>query len=90
MVWRSKGKFAIPFRTINVSEHIELLRKMDPDFKKAWDESRTEYQQIGEMISLRKKKNLRPKNKKELSARKWSGVFAFTLSCTKNVAMLMS
>lgn len=90
MVWRSKGKFAIPFRTINVSEDIELLRKMDPDFKKAWDESRTEYQQIGEMISLRKKKNLRPKNKKELSARKWSGVFAFTLSCPKNVAMLMS
>ena len=43
---------------------------MDPDFKKAWDESRTEYQQIGEMISLRKKKNSRPKNKKELSARK--------------------
>ena len=75
---------------INVSEHIELLRKMDPDFKKAWDESRTEYQQIGEMISLRKKKNSRPKNKKELSARKWSGVFAFTLSCPKNVAMLMS
>ena len=35
---------------------------MDPDFKKAWDESRTEYQQIGEMISLRKKKNSRPKN----------------------------
>ena len=62
---------------------------MDPDFKKAWDESRTEYQQIGEMISLRKKKNSRPKNK-ELSARKWSGVFAFTLSCPKNVAMLMS
>ena len=63
---------------------------MDPDFKKAWDESRTEYQQIGEMISLRKKKILRPKNNKELSARKWSGVFAFTLSCPKNVAMLMS
>ena len=36
---------------------------MDPDFKKAWDESRTEYQQIGEMISLRKKKNSRPKDK---------------------------
>ena len=63
---------------------------MDPDFKKAWDESRTEYQQIGEMISLRKKKNSRPKNKTELSARKGSGVFAFTLSCPKNVAMLMS
>lgn len=49
----------MPFRTINVSEPIELLRKMDPDFKKAWDESRTEYQQIGEMISLRKKEKIR-------------------------------
>ena len=63
---------------------------MDPDFKKAWDESRTEYQQIAEMVSLRKKKNSRSKNKKKLSVRKWPGVFAFTLSCPKNVAMLMS
>lgn len=46
----------MPFRKTNVSEHIELLRKTDLDFKKAWDESRTEYQQIAEMISLRKKK----------------------------------
>ena len=46
----------MPFRKTNVSEQIVLLRTIDPDFKKAWDESRTEYQQIGEMISLRKKK----------------------------------
>ena len=45
----------MPFRKTNVSEQIEKLRKTDPDFKKAWDESRTEYQKIGEMISLRKK-----------------------------------
>ena len=60
----------MPFRKTNVSEQIEMLRKTDPDFKKAWDESRTEYQKIGEMISLRKKKNSRSKNKKKLSARK--------------------
>lgn len=51
----------MPFRMINVSEHIELLRKTDPDFKKAWDESRTEYQQIGDMVSLRKKRKHREK-----------------------------
>ena len=45
----------MPFRKVNVSKQIELLRKIDPDFKKAWDESRTEYQKMGEMISLRKK-----------------------------------
>lgn len=32
----------MPFIEANVSEHIEYLRKTDPDFKKAWDESRTE------------------------------------------------
>ena len=46
----------MPFIKTNVSEQIELLRETDPDFKKAWDESRTEYRLIGEMISLRKKK----------------------------------
>ena len=48
----------MPFRKVNVSEQIELLKKTDSDFKKAWDESRAEYQQIGEMVSLRKKKIL--------------------------------
>ena len=51
----------MPFRKTNVSEQIELLRKIDPDFKKAWDESRPEYQQIAEMISLRKKENMKQK-----------------------------
>lgn len=51
----------MPFRKTNVSEQIELLRKTDPDFKKVWDESRTEYQQIEEMISLRKKRKHREK-----------------------------
>ncbi|MFR5733136.1 MAG: hypothetical protein ACLUD2_15460 [Clostridium sp.] len=50
-----EGKSNMPFRKTNVSEQIEMLRKTDTDFKKAWDESRTEYQKIGEMISLRKK-----------------------------------
>ena len=49
----------MPFRKTNVSEHIELLRKTDPDFKKAWDESRAEYQQIAEMVSLRKKEKFK-------------------------------
>ena len=51
----------MPFRKTNVSEQIVLLRKIDPDFKKAWDESRTEYQKTGEMISLRKKEHIEKK-----------------------------
>ena len=58
----------MPFRKTNVSEQIEMLRKTDPDFKKVWDESCTEYQKIAEMISLRKKEKF--ETKKELSARK--------------------
>lgn len=57
----------MPFRKTNVSEHIELLRKTDPDFKKAWDESRAEYQQIAEMVSLRKKENLEKKKPTSLT-----------------------
>ena len=34
----------MPFIEANVSEHIEHLRETDPDFKKAWDESHTEYE----------------------------------------------
>lgn len=49
------GKFDMPFIKTNVSEQIEFLREKDPDFKKTWDESRTEYRLIGEMISLRTK-----------------------------------
>lgn len=51
----------MPFRAVNVSEQIELLRKTDPDFKKAWDKSRTEYQQMGEMVSMRKKEKMTQK-----------------------------
>ena len=57
----------MPFRKTNVSEQIEMLRKTDPDFKKAWDESRTEYQQIAEMVSLRKKENIEKKEPTSLT-----------------------
>ena len=60
----------MPFIEANVSEHIEHLRETDPDFKKAWDESRTEYRLIGEMISLRKKENITQKELASLTGNK--------------------
>ena len=48
----------MPFTETNVAEKIKRMREEDPDFKKAWDESRTEYRLIGEMISLRKKESV--------------------------------
>lgn len=46
----------MPFIETNVAEKIERMREEDPEFKKAWDESRTEYQLIGEMIASTKEK----------------------------------
>ena len=57
----------MPFRKTNVSEQIVLLRKIDQYFKKAWDESRTEYQKTGEMISLRKKEHIEKKKPTSLT-----------------------
>lgn len=55
----------MPFAEINVKNEIEKQRQNNPEFKKAWDESRAEYRLIGEMISLRKKENI---TQKELAA----------------------
>lgn len=60
----------MPFIKANVSEKIELMRETDPDFKKAWDESRTEYRLIGEMISLRKRENITQKELASLTGNK--------------------
>ena len=48
----------MPFVEINVKNEIEKQRQNNPEFKKAWDESRAEYKLIGEMISLRKQENI--------------------------------
>ena len=37
----------MPFKESNVSEVIEQKRQTDPEFRKAWDESRAEYELIG-------------------------------------------
>lgn len=55
----------MPFVEINVKNEIEKQRQNNPEFKKAWDESRAEYKLIGEMISLRKQENI---TQKELAA----------------------
>ena len=51
-----------PFDEINVKNEIEKQKQNDPEFRKAWDDSRAEYRLIGEMISLRKQENITQKN----------------------------
>ena len=48
----------MPFVKVNIQDEIEKRRAADPEFKKAWDESRTEYQVLCELIKLRKSKGL--------------------------------
>lgn len=48
----------MPFKEINLDEAIEKQRATDPEFRKAWDDSRAEYKLIGEMVSLRKQERI--------------------------------
>ena len=48
----------MPFVEINVKNEIEKQRQNNPEFKKAWDESRAEYKLIGE---IRKQENITQK-----------------------------
>ena len=48
----------MPFEKIDVGQIIEEKRNSDPEFKKLWDGSRTEYQILGELAMLRKAKGI--------------------------------
>lgn len=48
----------MPFTKINVNDVIEREKDNDPEFARIWDESCAEYKLLGEMIRLRKEKNL--------------------------------
>lgn len=47
----------MPFVQFDVSNEIEK-QKQDEKFKKAWDEYHSEYELIGQMISLRKQNKI--------------------------------
>lgn len=53
-----KGCVCMPFQKINVNAAIEQQRKKDDNFKEAWDSSQMEYALIGQLVAIRKKKEL--------------------------------
>ena len=57
----------MPFVEINVKNEIEKQRQNNPEFKKAWDESRAEYKLIGE---IRKQENITQKELASLTGNK--------------------
>ncbi|MDD3339350.1 MAG: helix-turn-helix transcriptional regulator [Lachnospiraceae bacterium] len=48
----------MPFTEINVKEAIAKERDNNPKFAKAWDESRTEYKLLAELVQLRKEQKI--------------------------------
>ena len=46
----------MPFVEIDIDAEIEKRRNSDPEFKKAWDNSRMEYEILGQLIKLRNQK----------------------------------
>jgi ribosome-binding protein aMBF1 (putative translation factor) len=48
----------MPFKKINIKDIIGHELQTDPEFKTTWDESRMEYNLLGELIKARKAKGL--------------------------------
>lgn len=48
----------MPFREVNIKETIEKQREIDSKFREAWDSSQMEYALIGQLIAIRKEKEL--------------------------------
>lgn len=44
----------MPFTEVNIRETIEKEKQSNADFAKVWDESRTEYKLLAELVRLRK------------------------------------
>ena len=48
----------MPWRKINVQEELEKEFIRDPEFKKVWEDSRMEYEMLGQLIKLYNEKGL--------------------------------
>lgn len=48
----------MPFTELNVKETIDRERQSNPEFAKVWDESRTEYKLLAELVHLRKEQKM--------------------------------
>ena len=45
----------MPFKKVDINQIIDDTLASDPHLKQMWDESRTEYQVLGELVKIRKK-----------------------------------
>ena len=48
----------MPYKKIDVKKTIDTTLRKDPELKQMWEDSRTEYRVLGELVKLRKEKGL--------------------------------
>ena len=48
----------MPYKKINVKKTIDTALNKDHELKQMWEDSRSEYQVLGELVKLRKEKGL--------------------------------
>jgi len=48
----------MPYNKIDVKKTIDTTLSKDPELKQMWEDSRTEYRILGELVKLRKEKGL--------------------------------
>ena len=48
----------MPYKNISIKHTIDTVMANDPELKEMWDESRSEYKILGELVKLRKEKGL--------------------------------
>ncbi len=48
----------MPFEKVNIRQVVSDTLAADPELKQMWDESRTEYHVLGDLVKLRKDKGL--------------------------------
>ena len=48
----------MPFAEVSIKEMIEKEKENDLEFAKIWDESRTEYKLLAELVKLRKEQKM--------------------------------
>lgn len=60
----------MPFKKVDVKKAIQTELQNDPELKRLWDESRTEYKLLGELVKIRKEKGLSQSELAEKSGNK--------------------
>ncbi|WP_343247814.1 helix-turn-helix transcriptional regulator [Diplocloster hominis] len=60
----------MPFAEINIKDTIVKEEQRNPEFAKKWNESRTEYKLLAELVRIRKEQNMTQKELAKITGNK--------------------